>query len=175
MEIMAHNGGLDPVDAVDFARKTGDVAEDLKILGLNADTWVNPGTWVGTNNHYDITTSDFHNTTEDYILKHYFGAYMASIYNNGSSGGTLPITEEKRYGLSVYSPSDNVPEIEAAIDSICTNHKCIVILIHAANLDSDDGLTTEHLLTILDYIKTKIDAGSAVNMTPTQMMYATQS
>ena len=174
MELMCHTGGVDPADYAAFANATAENAENLRVLGLKADTFVQPGTWTGTGNHYNITSDDFYGTPEDLLLRDYFATYMAYSHNAGSSGAILPITSATRFGSSYYG-SLVLADIESTIDALCASHKGMVIVFHSAKFDQADGATTADFLAALDYIKAKIDAGLLVNMTPTQLLFATPS
>jgi hypothetical protein len=173
-EVMVHSmtHTADPTSAAQFSYETTAAAAALRALGFSIASFVQPGTWVGAANHYNITTSAFYGSAEDLELRAHYSAYEAYI---GAGLVDLPITGDGRYGAAHYSGDPETLATNIGYLDLITPGKTMEILYHSANLPVGGGITQAELLTLLDNIKARVDAGTLQILTPTQRLYATSA
>jgi peptidoglycan/xylan/chitin deacetylase (PgdA/CDA1 family) len=171
MEIMCHSftHGADPVDYDAFVRETALPVAEMRRLGLKIWTFVQPGGWVGANNHYDITTTDFWGTPEDLLLRAHFKSYMAYI----PLGHDLPIAADNRYGLNHDSgTTSSLDALIAWVDYTIAQHKGRHILFHSQLIGTAGNISWDDFTSFLDYIKVKVATGALTLLTPTGQLFA---
>jgi hypothetical protein len=173
-EIMCHSRthGSDPESWDEFEDETVGAKEDLEALGFTVVNFAQPGTWVGSYN-IDETTPWTYGSAADLLLRENFSAYEGYL---GSATLTLPVTGNYRYGGSHTGLTAAAPYTAAAaiedIDAWIAAKVGIEILWHTRYFDTASGLSSADLATVLDYIVTKIAAGTLTVLTPTQLRYA---
>lgn len=96
------------------------------------------------------------------------------------SSGAFPNTAQRimdgnvRQGQAHYSiETRTAAQVIAQIDSAIANKKALQLMMHPNRVDSTGGITLADLTTVLDYVKTKIDAGQLANLSPYESMVAT--
>lgn len=101
------------------------------------------------------------------------------LENHAVSTGSFPGTIQRvldgklRQGQSHYSmEAATVASITAQIDSAVTNKTGLQLFLHPSLLDTPGYMTTAMLTTVLDYIKTKRDAGLLAVMSPSDLLIA---
>ena len=179
MEIACHSKthGNDPASYAEFVDETKNAIIEMRLLRFKIASWVQPGSWVGANNTYNITTIDFYATEEHTnalvpYVSNYQG-YIASLFDVGGNQYNLPFAHP--YGFQLYASQD-LATLQAQVDACIANKTAIVFLFHSQLIDTGSGnISLADFTTFLTYVKTKVTAGDIVNMTISDMVHATQS
>jgi len=179
MEIACHSKthGDDPTSYAEFVDETKNAIIEMRLLRFKITSWVQPGTWDGANNMYNITTTDFYTTGEHtnalvpYVSN--YQAYITSLFDVGGNQYNLPFAHP--YGFAQYASRD-LATLQAQVDACITNKTAIVFLFHSQLIDSGgENISLADFTAFLTYVQTKVTAGDIVNMTISDMIHATQS
>jgi len=172
MEIMCHTYShrSDPTGLSEFARETALAVEEMRMMGLNVDSWVQPGPWTGDYFTMMRSGTTFFGTPEDNIMRNYFKAWEGYRLNTDR---VLPITGDNRYGAWHYLGDErSLVDLKALVDSCITNQKGLEILFHSNNIGAVGKISEADFASFLDYVQTKVIAGTLTVLTPTQQLFA---
>jgi hypothetical protein len=175
-EIMCHSmshSDNDPTSFADFQNETAVAVEEMRLLNLRADTFIQPGTWSGA---YNMNSAAWYGTQGDLLLRQYFNSYEAYIvaWDSDSNKRNLPVPAANRYGAQVCSGTNSVATLEAIIDACISNHQGTTIGWHSHLIGTGAPQPTWAEFTeVLDYIVTKVAGGHLTVLTPTQQLFAT--
>jgi len=172
MEIMCHSysHSSDPTGLSEFTIETALAVEEMRMLGLNIDSWVQPGTWTGDYYTMMQSSTTFFGTPEDNIMRNYFKAWEGYRSNIDR---VLPVTGDNRYGVQHYTGDGmSLVDLKALVDWCITNHKGREILFHSNNIGAAGNISEADFTSFLDYVQTKVTAGTLTVLTPTQQLFA---
>lgn len=172
-EIMAHSRshGDDPTDFATFIDQTATAAYEMRLMGFNIDSFVQPGTW---DNEYHLNDPGGADADADAFLKRHFIAYEA--YSDAfDDGNRYNLPRSERYGVSHITGDElSLVTLQGVVDSCITNGQGAEILFHSNNIDTGgDNISAADFETFLDYLQTKVGLGTLTVLTPTQQLFAT--
>lgn len=174
LEIMSHSysHASDPTSITNFNYEISESVEEMRLLGININTFVQPGTWLGVY-YTSMHSTKFFGTPEDALLRQYYSAWEGYLWGTDR---TLPITGNYRYGAN-HLTCDKMPlaDFKALVDWTIDNKKGREILFHPQNFGKTSYISVADFTSFLDYLQTKVAAGQLVVLTPTQQLYATVS
>jgi hypothetical protein len=174
MEIMAHSytHSSDPRIYKTFENETALAVEEMRLIGLNVDSFVQPGTWTGT--YYPlINSTSFFRTPESALIRIYYNAFEGYIWGPIRN---LPITGNYRYGANHETCDQmSLADIEKIVDSCIKNHKGLEILFHSDSIGQPKHISKEDFTLFLDYIQKKVNTSQLIVLTPTQQLFAHNS
>lgn len=172
MEIMCHSYShrSDPTGLSEFTIETAIAVKEMRMMGLNIDSWVQPGTWTGDYFTMMHSGTTFFGTPEDNIMRNYFKAWEGYRSNTDR---VLPITGDNRYGAQHYTGDGmSLVALKVLVDSCITNQKGLEILFHSNNIGAVGKISEADFTSFLDYVQTKVTAGTLTVLTPTQQLFA---
>lgn len=113
----------------------------------------------------------------DVFSKTYAGALILAYHavTTGAFSGTVhrKLDGRVKQGQNHYTmESRTVAEVKAQIDLAVTNKSSLWLMMHPNNINESGYLSTANVQEIMQYVKTKIDAGQLANITPNQSMHA---
>jgi hypothetical protein len=161
MEIMCHseNHADNPADTIAFIAETVGAKRNLCAKGLSIYSFVQPGTWTGANNHYNLTTTDFYTSPEHAILRRNFSSYEAyietldAVYHTRS----LPITVP--YGLNhLTGDQTSLATMKIEATYAFQNSRGITFLFHPQYIGQATYISLADFRAFLDFTKAAQDA-----------------
>ena len=113
----------------------------------------------------------------DVFSKTYAGSLIQAYHavSSGSFSGTShrKLDGKIKLGQAHYTiEKRTVASIKAHIDSAITNKTALQLMLHPHTLDMSGYLSTAKLTEVLDYVKSKVDAGQLVVLSPYQSLHA---
>ena|GEM_PF-5292270 len=174
MEIMSHSytHSSDPMFYKTFENETALAVEEMRLIGLNVDSFVQPGSWTGNYYHLMNSTS-FLRTSESALLRIYYHAFEGYIWDPIRN---LPITSNYRYGANHKTCDQmSLTDIETIVDSCIKNHKGLEILFHSDSIGQPKHISKADFISFLDYINKKVNTSQLIVLTPTQQLFAQNS
>ncbi|MHA1280834.1 MAG: hypothetical protein ACTSQ8_27140 [Candidatus Helarchaeota archaeon] len=177
-EIMCHSytHGDDPPDFDEFYFQTVTAAQEMRMMGLNVVAFVPPGNWNDPYpSGYRINSEDFFSSDEDLLLRNNFKLYDGYIDDfDGKYYYTLPTSQ---WGKS-HKTGDklSLSSLQRIIDRIATYGEALELCFHPNSFGrSDEYITKADFESFLDYVADKVASGEIVQMTPTEMTFATEA
>jgi len=176
MEFMCHSltHSSDPANLAGFKDETITALAEERILGINAVSFVQPGTWVGD---YAFNSTAFLGSPGDQILRSYFACYEAYIvpFDSSTGLGRYNLPRSSIYGVEHIAGENPLPELEKWIDQLISEGRGGEVCFHSITLGmGSPHLSVAEFTMFLDYIQTKLASGELVCLTPTQQLFATQ-
>lgn len=103
------------------------------------------------------------------ILKYYAvssGAFSGTSHR--IMDGTIR-QGQSHYGIETATAAQMIAQVDQAI----ANKTYVQFMMHPWRLDTSGGITSADLVTVMDYVKSKIDAGELANLSPYESALAT--
>ena len=180
MEILCHSfsHGADPGNYDNFYHETAQAVSEMRTCGIKIDSFSEPGNW-NPGYYWNLMlntgqwgTSSFWETPGDELLNKCFFGWTGFIQNPDRN---LPITGQFREGANHYTGDGmSLVDLEASVDWCIQNHKGREFGFHSGSYIGQPGyITKADFTSFLDYIQSKILAGTLTVLTPTQSLYAT--
>lgn len=113
----------------------------------------------------------------DVFTQTYAGSLVLAYHavTTGAFSGTAhrKLDGRVKQGQNHYTmESRTVAEVKAQIDLAVTNKSSLWLMMHPNNINESGYLSAANVQEIMQYVKTKIDAGQLANITPNQSMHA---
>lgn len=173
-EIMCHtrHHGTYPATTDEFYDETVVTAWEMRALGFNIVSFVQPGTWGELDN-----LDWFYSSMEGGWLRQNFAAteaYASIGIVEWPPEYALPRTE--RHGVMHMGgiTSSLASQIEY-IDNLIANQRGGEILFHSADIGVGENISLADFTSLLDYMAAAVAAGTLTVLTPTQQLYATEA
>lgn len=171
---LSHLGA--PADLDAFEAETLGGKEALEALGFTVAAFIFPGTWglydASTNPYGAPDATAYYGSSSDRSLRANFSAYAAYI---GPMLRTLPMTASDRFGRLHQTIDDlSAATVTAQIDTAIAGGYGLQLNCHSFQIGESGYMSESDFGTVLDYIETKVAAGTVTNVTPTQVLFAVE-
>ena len=171
MEMMCHSltHTADPPTLELFINETARACLEEQMIGLNISSFVQPGTWLGA---CDFTSPKQYGTPDEVVLRQYFKCYEAYLVPFDLDR-LYKLPRTNRWGVNHLESEATLSELTGMIDDAINNHMGCEVMFHSESIGTTTGISVAHFTTFLDYIQTKVKAGTLTVLTPTQQLFAT--
>jgi hypothetical protein len=173
-EIMCHSytHGVDPASFAEFVTETLDASAEMRLLGLNEWSFVQPGSWVGS--IYHIDNVNHFGLDPDVFLRICFDAYEAYAQPfDDIGGGSYFLPRSGRYGVQhITGDALTLLNLQALLADCIADGQGLETLFHSANIGGGGFISLADFTTFLDDVETAVITGDLVVLTPTQQLFA---
>lgn len=173
MEIMCHSWmhGADPTTWAEFDYETTAAGDEMRLLGFNIDSWVQPGTWIGA---FAIGPAAIGGPL-DYHLRASYPSYMAYAIPFDAGGNRYNLPYSTPYGMQPCAgDTQTLAQLNTLLANLIAEGRGATPLFHAANIGSGGGhISWADFTTWLDNVQIAVAGGNLTVLTPTQAMFAT--
>lgn len=146
-----------------FLDEVETVRNEMRAVGLNVDSWIQPGTWIGDwtfDQPYKLTPA-IHR-----VFRRNYAAATGYITQNGPSYG-LPAPFMSRYGVGMSATLDTLTLAQAKVyvDQAVDNGAACTFTCHSYNIGQPTFMSLADFQALLDYIRDRRDDGRIDVMT----------
>lgn len=171
-EMMCHSWthGVDPTTWAQFVYETSTVGEEMRLMGYNIDSWVQPGTWVGA---FGIGPAALGGPL-DYHLRASFPSYMAYAIPFDAGGNRYNLPYSTPYGMQhCAGDTQTLAQLNALLANLIAEGRGAIPLFHSVNIGGGGFISLADFTTWLDNVQIAVAGGNLTVLTPTQAMFAT--
>lgn len=154
-----------------FVAETAGAKTDLEELGLNVQSFQQPGTWTG---RYYFDTPEKLDTRAGRLLRETFAASFAFIrYDLWNYVRPLPVGE-RHGGALAGGDTLSLETLRGAVDNAIRYGALAHFRFHSNKIGKSGGVPEDAFTSFLDYVQDATESGLVANLTPTAAMFATR-